>query len=302
MATNRTFRYLLHGAFAAVAALSVSLPVLARPVLPSEQIDRTEPLPARLQGIDVREHLGDTVPKGASFIDESGKPVKLGDFLDGKHPVILTLNYSNCPMLCSLELNGLVASLKQLDWTAGGEFKIVTVVLDPKETPAQASASKARYVRQYGRDAAAGGWHFLTGEESTIKQVASSVGFSYGFNEKRNEYIHPAAIMVLSPQGRVARYLYGIQYHPKTMRLSLVEAGEGKIGSSIDQLVLYCFHYDAKEGSYAPVAMNIMRVSSGVGATIFGGFLTSFFIAESRKKKKQLHSAANDGSSGSSPS
>ena len=298
MATNRTIRHLLHGAVAA-AALSVSLPALARPVPASERIDRTEPLPARLEGSDVKEHLGDTVPKGASFIDESGKAVKLGDFLDGKHPVILTLNYSSCPMLCSLELNGLVASLKQLDWTAGGEFKIVTVVLDPKETPSQATQSKARYIRQYGREAGASGWHFLTGAESTIKQVASSVGFSYGFNEKRNEYIHPAAIMVLSPQGRIARYLYGIEYHPKTMRLSLVEAAEGKIGSSIDQLVLYCFHYDAKEGSYAPVAMNIMRVSSGVGATLLGGFLTSFFIAESRKKKKQ-HTAANDGSSGSS--
>ena len=302
MATNRTFRLFLHGAIAAVAALSVALPVLARPVSATERIERTEPLPARLEGIDVKEHLGDTVPKSASFIDASGKAVKLGDFLDGKHPVILTLNYSTCPMLCSLELNGLVASLKQLDWTAGGEFKIVTVVLDPKETPSQATQSKARYVRQYGREAAAAGWHFLTGSESTIKQVAGSVGFSYGFNEKRNEYIHPAAIMVLSPEGRIARYLYGIEYHPKTMRLSLVEAAEGKIGSSIDQLILYCFHYDAKEGSYAPVAMNIMRVSSGVGATLLGGFLTSFFISESRKKKKLLHSAASEGSSGSSPS
>lgn len=299
---KRTLRHLHHGALAALAALSVSSAVLARPVLESEKIDRTEPLPERLQGIDVKEHLGDTVPKGVAFVDEAGKAVKLGDFLDGKHPVILTLNYSSCPMLCSLELNGLVTSLKQLDWTAGGEFKIVTVVLDPNEKPSQASQSKARYVRQYGREAGAAGWHFLTGSEASIKQVAGSVGFSYGYNEQRNEYIHPAAIMVLSPDGHIARYLYGIEYHPKTMRLSLVEAAEGKIGSSIDQLVLYCFHYDAKEGSYAPVAMNIMRVSSGVGATVLGGFLTSFFIAEHRKKKKQLHSAAHDGSSGSSPS
>jgi protein SCO1/2 len=300
MGTKRIHRHLLHGAIAVSALLSASAPASARPVPASEQIDRTEPLPERLRGIDVREHLGDNVAKGASFIDETGKAVTLGDFLDGKHPVILTLNYSKCPMLCSLELSGLVASLKQLDWTAGGEFKIVTVVLDPGEQPAQAAESKARYVRQYGRPTGAEGWHFLTGTEASIKQVANSVGFSYGFNEKRNEYIHPAAIMVLSPQGKIARYLYGIEYHPKTMRLSLVEAGEGKIGSSIDQLVLYCFHYDAKEGSYAPVAMNIMRVSSGFGATLLGGFLTSFFLAESRKRKKLP--APTDGSSGSSPS
>jgi protein SCO1/2 len=301
MTPKRTLWHLLNGALAASVVLFASAQSAARPVLDSEKLDRTDPLPARLVGVDVKEHLGDIVPKGTSFVDDTGKAVKIGDFLDGKHPVILTLNYSRCPMLCGLELNALVASLKQLDWTAGGDFQIVTVVLDPTETPKQAAEAKARYVRQYGRDAAAAGWHFLTGTDASIRKVADSVGFIYGFNEKRNEYVHPAAIMVLSPEGKIARYLYGIEYHPKTMRLSLVEAGEGKVGSSIDQLVLYCFHYDAKEGSYAPVAMNIMRVSSGIGATLLGGFLTSFFVAESRKRKK-LTASGNDGSSGSSKS
>jgi protein SCO1/2 len=301
MGPKRFSRHVLHGVLAVSALLSAPVPALARAVPVAEQIDRTEQTPERLRGIDVRERLGEMVPKGASFIDETGKAVTLGDLLDGKHPVILTLNYSRCPMLCSLELNGLVASIKQLDWTAGDEFKIVTMVLDPNEKPEQAAESKARYVRQYGRPQGASGWHFLTGSDAAIKQVANSVGFSYGFNEKRNEYIHPAAIMVLSPQGKIARYLYGIEYHPKTMRLSLVEASEGKIGSSIDQIVLYCFHYDAKEGSYAPVAMNIMRVCSGFGATLLGGFLTTFFLAESRKRKKQLP-APTEGSSGSFPS
>jgi protein SCO1 len=301
MGSKRFSKHLLHGVLAVSAVLSASPFAFGKAVPASEQIDRTGALPERLRGIDVQEHLGDSVPKGASFIDETGRAVTFGEMFDGKHPVILTLNYSRCPMLCSLELNGLVASIKQLDWTAGGEFKIVTVVLDPNEKPEQAAESKARYLRQYGRPEGASGWHFLTGSEASIKQVATSVGFSYGFNEKRNEYIHPASIMILSPQGKIARYLYGIEYHPKTMRLSLVEAGEGKIGSSIDQLVLYCFHYDAKEGSYAPVAMNIMRVSSGLGATVLGGFLTSFFIAESRKRKKQLP-VSTEGSPGSSSS
>jgi protein SCO1/2 len=301
MRSKRTLWHLANGVLAVSAVLLASTPAAARPISESERIDRTEQLPERLQGIDVRERLGEFVPKGTSFVDDTGKPVKLGDFLDGKHPVILTLNYSRCPMLCGLELNALVTSLKQLDWTAGGDFKIVTIVLDPTETPAQAAQAKSRYVRQYGRESAAQGWHFLTGTEASIKAVADSVGFSYGYNEKRNEYIHPAAIMILSPEGKIARYLYGIEYHPKTMRLSLVESAEGKIGTSIDQIVLYCFHYDAKEGSYAPVAMNIMRVSGGVTVTVLGGFLTSFFIAESRKRKKLL-SARHEGSLGSSES
>lgn len=279
-------RRLLRGLSVVAAVLSLGAGAAARPVSAAEQIDRTERLPDRLRGIDVREHLGDVVPKGTAFTDETGKRVQLGDFLDGKHPVILTLNYSRCPMLCSLELNGLVTSLKQIDWTAGTEFKIVTVVLDPNEKPEQALQSKGRYVGQYGRREAQAGWHFLTGDEATIRSVADSVGFSFGYNEKRNEYVHPASIILLAPDGHIARYLYGIEYHPKTMRLSLVEASEGRIGSSMDQLILYCFHYDAKEGSYAPVAMNIMRVSSGLGATVLGGFLTSFWLAESRKKKK----------------
>ena len=302
MIPKRTLWHLLNGVLVVSAVLFASAPVAARQVLESEKLDRTEPLPERLRGIDVREQLGEMAATGATFVDDTGKSVKLADFLDGKHPVILTLNYSRCPMLCGLELNALVASLKQLDWTAGDNFKIVTVVLDPTETPAQAAAAKARYIRQYGRPGAAEGWHFLTGPEASIKMVANSVGFSYGFNEKRNEYVHPAAIMILSPEGKIARYLYGIEYHPKTMRLSLVESAEGKIGSSIDQLVLYCFHYDAKEGSYAPVAMNIMRVSGGVSVTVLGGFLTSFFLAESRKRKKSHASAGNDSSLGSSES
>jgi protein SCO1/2 len=289
-----------------LAGLWVALALLAggeaaaKPVPPEERPDRTEALPARLVGIDVKERLGQAVAKNAVFTDESGRTGPLSNYLDGHHPVILTLNYSRCPMLCSLELNGLVDAMKQLDWTLGTQFKVLTVVLDPNEKPEDARKSQARYLRQYGR-AGASGWNFLTGSEASIRSVANSVGFFYGFNEARNEYVHPAAIMLLSPDGRVARYLYGIEYHPKTLRLSLVESGEGKIGSSIDQLVLYCFHYDEKEGRYAPVAMNIMRVSSGIGATMLGGFLTSFFLAESRRKKK-FQPPSGESSAGSAPS
>jgi protein SCO1 len=289
-----------------IAGLLVALAMLlgrgasAKPVPPSERPDRSEALPTRLIGIDVKERLGENVAKSAVFTDESGHVGPLSRYLDGHHPVILTLNYSRCPMLCSLELNGLINAMKQLDWTLGTEFKVVTIVLDPNEKPEDARKSQGRYLRQYGREGASG-WNFLTGDEANIRKVADSVGFSYGFNEARNEYVHPAAIMLLSPDGRVARYLYGIEYHPKTLRLSLVESGEGKIGSSVDQLVLYCFHYDEKEGRYAPVAMNIMRISSGIGATMLGGFLTSFWLAESRRKKKSQR-PSRESSAGSSPS
>ena len=269
-------------------ALMLSVDVAASaPVRPGEQMDRTEPLPKRLEGIDVVERLEGSVPKQAPFVSSEGRPVRLGDYLDGKVPVILTLNYSSCPMLCSLQLNALIKGLKQVDWTIGKEFRIVTVILDPKEPPARARETKARYVSEYGRPEAASGWHFLTGDEARIKEVARSVGISYGYNEKRDEYVHPAAIVMLTPEGRIARYLYGLEYHPKTVRLSLADVGEGKVGSTVDRIILYCFHYDEKEGRYAPVAMNIMRLGAGVGAVLLGVFLTTLWLAESRKKKKR---------------
>ena len=281
---------------ALAAALSSSAGVCAAPVPASEQLDRTEPLPERLRGIDVREHLGDMVQRGASFVDERGKRVTVADFLDGQHPVILTLNYSKCPMLCSLELNGLVTAMKDVDFTAGKDFKIVTVVLDPKEKPEEARASKTRYVRQYGRADAESGWHFLTGSDASIHAVADSVGFSYGYNEARKEYVHPAAIILLSPTGKITRYLYGIEYKPNTLKLSLAESSEGKIGTSVDKLILYCFHYDETEGSYTPVVMNIMRVGGGLTVALLGGFLTTYFLSESRKKKKATPSPESEGS------
>jgi protein SCO1/2 len=186
--------------------------------------------------------------------------------------------------------------MKNIEFTAGKDFRIVTVVLDPNEKPSEARASKTRYVRQYGRADAESGWHFLTGSEANIRAVADSVGFSYGYNEKRNEYVHPAAIILLTPTGKIARYLYGIDYKPNTLRFSLAETGEGRIGTSVDKLVLYCFHYDETEGRYAPVAMNIMRLGGGLTVVLLGGFLSTYFISESRKKKKASSSATSEGS------
>jgi protein SCO1/2 len=187
-------------------------------------------------------------------------------------------------MLCSLQLNGLVEALAQVDKTIGKDYRVLTVILDPDETLERTRETKARYIKQYGRAEGAEGWHFLTGKEADIKAVAKAVGFSYGYNEVRDEYVHPAAIAMFTPDGKIARYLYGIEYHPKTVDLSLVDVAGGKIGSPFDKLILFCFHYDETEGKYAPVAMNIMRVSGGLAVFVLGGFLTSFWVAEKRRR------------------
>jgi protein SCO1/2 len=213
----------------------------------------------------------------------------LREFFDGEHPVIVTLNYAGCPMLCSMILNGLVESMKQLDWTAGQQYRVVTISLDPDETPERARQSQTRYLSQYARADDRAAWHFLTGSENNVRALADALGVRYAYNEARQEYVHPSVISLASPSGTIARYLYGIEYHPKTLRLSLVEASEGKIGSSIDKLLLYCFHYDSSEGAYAPVAMNVMRLSGGLAVLLLGGFLAALWHGERRRKLAETH-------------
>lgn len=256
--------------------------------------DRTEAAPARLQGVDVNEQLGTTLPGELELITAEGAQVHLADLQPKDRPLILTFNYSNCPMLCSLQLNGLVEGLRGVDRVIGRDFELLTVSLDPAEDPARLSAMKDRYIAQYlaGKDATPAqiaetrrGWHFAHGTEATIKSITGRVGFSYGYNEERKEYVHPASIVFVTPSGNVARYLYGIEYHPRTLSLSVVEVSEGKVGGSMDKLLLYCFHYDETEGRYAPVAMNIMRVGGGLTALTLGGVLAVFWMRESRKNK-----------------
>jgi protein SCO1/2 len=274
---------LRHGASALVAAsLAFTSAAEADPV---QAPDHTEEAPKRLKGVDLIEHLGDAVPETLPFKDQDGKAVTLGDYLHGGVPVILTFNYSTCPMLCSLQLTAFVAGLKKLEFTAGKQFRIVTVLLDPKETNDTAHRFRARYLSQYNRPGAEPGWSFLTGSDEAIHALAKAVGFAYNYNEARGEYVHPAAITLLSPDGKVARYLYGLEYPEKTLRLGLVEASEGRVGTSLDRLVLYCFHYDSSEGRYAPIVARIMQLGGGVSLALFAGFLT---ILIRRDKKRTL--------------
>lgn len=278
-------RLLRHGASALVAAsLAFSLGATAE-AGPVSAPDRMEAAPKRLRGVDVVEHLGERVPESLAFKDHDGKAVTLGDYLHDGVPVILTFNYSSCPMLCSLQLNAFVDGLKKLDFVPGKEFRIVTVLIDPKETNETAHRYRARYLAQYNRPGSERGWSFLTGSDANIRALAKAVGFSYNYNEARGEYIHPAALTLLSPEGKVARYLYGLEYPDKTLRLGLVEASEGRVGTSLDKLILFCFHYDSTEGRYSPIATRIMQVAGGVSVVVLAAFLA---VLTRRDKKRIL--------------
>jgi protein SCO1 len=274
---------LRHGASALVAA-SLAFTSLAE-ADPASAPDRTEEAPKRLKGVDLIEHLGSPVPEKLAFKDQDGKSVTLADYLHGGVPVILTFNYSSCPMLCSLQLTAFVNGLKKLDFSPNKQFRIVTVLLDPKETDDSARRFRARYLSQYNRPGSEPGWNFLTGSDENIHALAKAVGFTYNYNEARGEYVHPAVLTLLSPDGNVARYLYGLEYPDKTLRLGLVEASQGRVGTSLDRLVLYCFHYDSAEGRYAPIAARIMQLGGALSVLTLAGFLT---ILIRRDKKRTL--------------
>ncbi len=243
-------------------------------------------VPPQLEDVGIEEHLEAEIPMDLEFRDEYGAVVTLGDYFDGTKPVILTLNYYKCPMLCGLQLNGLLDGLMDLDWTPGQEFELVTVSINPLETPALATEKKQNYIKRYQRPSAARGWHFLTGKEPEIRQLASTLGFGYSYDRETGEYAHAAAIFIATPDGRVARYLYGIEYPEKRLRLALLEASNGEIGTTIDQLILYCFHYDPASRRYAPVAMNIMRLGGGATALVLGLSLGGYWLREARRRKK----------------
>lgn len=278
-------------ALCAGLALAVASTASAKPAA-HEQLDRTEETPKQLRGVDVNEHLGQRLPLDLNLRDATGKSVRLGDFFDGRHPVLLTLNYSNCPMLCSLQLTALVKGLKEVEWGINQDYQIVTVSLDPTEAPETTQRTAKRYLAQYGRAGAAPGWHFLTGTEQSVKAYADALGLTYQYDEKRKEYAHPAALVLASPSGAITRYLYGIDFAPKTLRLGLVEASEGKIGSTIDKLVLYCFHYDSSEGRYAPIASRIMQVGGAATVVVMAGALFILHRADRKRKRRLAESTA----------
>ncbi len=256
-----------------VRATAVLAAAVAAGLAPVAHAQRAEPLPKALEGVGISERPGAQVPLDLEFVAEDGQPVRLSRYVTGKRPVILTLNYYRCPMLCGLLLSGLLDGLKELAWTPGNEFEVVTVSIDPLETPKLAMLKKESYITEFGRPAAAAGWHFLTGKEKDIRALAASVGFGYRYDEERQQYAHAAGIFLLTPDGRVARVLYGVTFEPRTLRLALTEASRGKVGTTADQVLLFCYHYDANAGRYVVAASNIMRLGGAATAVIVGGWL-----------------------------
>jgi protein SCO1/2 len=239
---------------------------------------------ADLEGVEVTEYPGAQVPLDLTFLDEQGKTVRLSDYIDGSKPVILTLNYYACPMLCTLQLNGLIAGLAKMEWTPGQEFEMVTVSINPNETPRLATFKKQAYIQEYGRPSAASGWHFLTGKEANIDALADPVGYGYKYVPETNQYAHAAVTYVLTPDGKISRYLYGIIYDPQTLRLSLVEAAEGEIGTSLDVVLLTCFHFDPNKGRYTLAAYNVMRAGAVMVMLGLGVSLGTYWTRERRRR------------------
>ena len=238
--------------------------------------------PPGLANVGIVQHLNEQVPRDLEFRDETGKPVRLGDYL-GRKPVILNLVYYKCPMLCGEVMSGLESSLRILKFDVGKEFDVLTVSFDPRETPQDASTSKAEYLTRYKRKGAEQGWHFLTGPSESIEKLTKAVGFQYQFNEKTGLFGHATAILILTPEGKISRYLYGVEFPPKDIRLGLLDASQGKIGNLTDQLLLYCYHYDPATGKYGAAIMNIMRVAGGVTALLLGAFLVILFRRDAER-------------------
>ncbi len=244
----------------AAILLAAAGAALGQPMAAPEAGPRADVQPAMLSGIAIEQRLNEAIPGDLSFRDEVGRPVVLSDYF-GSRPIVLALVYYNCPMLCTEVLNGLVSALRVVSLTAGRDFDVVVVSFDPREKPADAAAKKIAYVGRYGRPGSDRGWHFLTGAPEAIGALARSVGFRYRFDADQNQFAHAIAVYVLTPAGRLSRYFLGIEYAPRDLRLALVEASESRIGTPVDRLLLYCFHYDPKAGKYSATIVTIVRAA-----------------------------------------
>jgi len=239
----------------------------------AEAGDPTSARPGILSKIAIDQRIGHQVPADIPFVDESGNAVTIGQYF-GKRPVVLALVYYECPMLCTQVLNGLVSALGVLNFEAGREFDVVAVSFNPKEGPGLASQKKAAYVERYGRPETAGGWHFLTGSQESISRLTEAVGFKYEYDPKIGQFAHGAAIEVLTPSGTIAKYFYGIEYSPRDLRLGLIEASEEHIGTVIDDVLLFCYHYDPSTGKYGASVLGMVRAAGVVTVLAFAVFLT----------------------------
>jgi protein SCO1/2 len=229
--------------------------------------------PPGLKNVGIQQNLNQPLPLDLTFTDDLGRSVRLGEYF-GKKPVILSLVYFNCPMLCGEVLSGLEHSLRMMKLDVGKDFDVVTVSFDPQDTPDMAARKKAEFLKRYKRRGAEQGWHFLVGQQSAIDAFINAVGFQYEYDQTTQQFAHATAIMIATPDGKLAQYYYGVEYPPKDLRLGLVEAGNGKIGNVVDQLLLYCYHYDPEKGKYSATILRVLRLAGlatmlSIGTLIF---------------------------------
>ncbi|MGF1468583.1 MAG: SCO family protein [Sandaracinaceae bacterium] len=281
---------------ARILALPLVAVLGAAPAVAQPNLDA----PPGLEGVDVTEHLEAQVPLDHVFRDHTGERVRLGDLLDGERPVLLTLVYHQCPNLCSLVLDGVVDSLVQQVWTVGDEFDVVTLSVDPRDTPEVAADKRRRILRQYGRAEAEEGWHFLVPTESMtdrelvlaegrapgVTEIAEAIGFRYQWMPREGQFAHPGVIMLLTPDGRVARYLYGLSYPMQDVRLGLLEASEGRSISTVERVLLFCFTYDREAQGYVLVAWRVMRIGGAICALLLIGILAFLWRREIRRHRR----------------
>lgn len=251
------------------------------------QMATPAPPPNITMEVGIDQRLDEQIPLDLKFRDEQGKIVLLSEYFHSK-PVILSLVYYRCPMLCTQVLNGMVETFKTMGFTAGQEFEIVTVSIDPSEQPDLAAEKKEQYVEAYGRPSVAAGWHFLTGEQASISALAKAVGFRYVYDEKSKQFAHAAGIMVATPRGKIARYLYGIEFGAKDLKFALMEAAQEKIGTPVDRILLLCYHYDPTTGKYGIVVTNMLKGGGILAVVILGSYMLINFR---RDRRRSLHAS-----------
>jgi len=245
-----------------------------------------ERLPAQLSDVAIEQRLNEQVPLGLTFRDETGAPVQLQKFFHPNKPVLLSLVYYNCQMLCGEVLTSLADSLRLVKFDAGQQFEVLTVSFDPRNTPQIALNAKKKYMAMYGHAGADRGWHFLTGDQASIAALARAVGFHYRWDDRTKQFAHAAGIMLLTPDGRISQYYYGARYFPSDLRLGLIEASQDHIGTLADQIVLYCYHWDPRTGRYGAIVSRVIQVSGGVTLLFLGGVLLFLFRAYPNRQER----------------